>query len=115
MKERKLYVNNPLAASRFNPTSIGGVSSDLMKPTTPTEISSQDQENFSSTLNSAISALDQKQAESNNAIQGLVTGQADDLHTVMVKTTEAQLSLELAVQLRNKSLEAFNELKNMQF
>ncbi len=29
----------------------------------------------------------------------------------MIQTTEAQLALELAVQLRNRSLEAMNEIK----
>lgn len=70
---------------------------------------------FSDIIKNSINNLDNKQLESNHAIQGLVSGEADDLHNVMIKTTEAQISLELAVQLRNRSLEAMNEIKNMQF
>lgn len=40
----------------------------------------------------------------------LSTGQIDDAHTVPIAASEAQLSVELLVQLRNKSLEAYNEL-----
>ena len=70
---------------------------------------------FSGQLSKALTALEDKQFESDFAIQGLVEGKADDMHTVMIKTTEAQLSLELAVQMRNKLLEAYNEIKNTQF
>lgn len=106
---------NPLLVSQLFPSSTEKISSDIIRSTSPAENSSQDKESFSNILNTAVSALDQKQEASNHAIQGLVTGEADDLHTVMIQTTEAQLSLELAVQLRNKSLEAFNEIKNMNF
>ena len=33
----------------------------------------------------------------------------------MINMTEAQLSLETAVQVRNKVIEAYNDIKNMQF
>ena len=70
---------------------------------------------FTNLLKDSLKTLDGKQAESANAVQSLIDGSADDLHTVMIKTTEAQLSLDIAVQMRNRSLEAFNEIKNMQF
>lgn len=70
---------------------------------------------FSDVITNSIQNLEEKQLASDHAIQGLVSGEADNLHNVMIKTTEAQLALELAVQLRNRSLEAMNEIKNMQF
>lgn len=82
---------------------------------TTAKVTDKQADSFTDLLNQSINNLDSKQAESTQAIQSLVDGTADDLHTVMIKTTEAQLSLEVAVQLRNRSLEAFNEMKNMQF
>lgn len=80
------------------------------------EINSDQQgEGFSNVFNQAIAGLEQQQAASNQAIQSVIDGTADDLHTVMIQTTEAQLSLEMAVQLRNRALEAYNEIQNMQF
>lgn len=70
---------------------------------------------FSDILSQSLSSLEEKQLASDYSIQGLVTGEIDNLHDVMIQTTEAQIALELAVQLRNRSLEAMNELKNMQF
>lgn len=70
---------------------------------------------FTNLLKDSLMTLEGKQVESASAVQSLIDGSADDLHTVMIKTTEAQLSLDIAVQMRNRSLEAYNEIKNMQF
>lgn len=43
----------------------------------------------------------------------LSTGQIDDAHTVPIAAAEAQLSIDLLVQLRNKALEAFNEINRI--
>ena len=40
----------------------------------------------------------------------LATGQIDDAHTVPIAAAEAQLSVDLLVQLRNKAVEAYSEL-----
>ena len=40
----------------------------------------------------------------------LTTGQIDDAHTVPIAAAEAQLSIDLLVSLRNKAVEAYNEL-----
>lgn len=78
-------------------------------------VSGEETEAFSNVFTDALQSLEQKQTDSTQAVEALVDGSADDLHTVMMKTTEAQLSLEVAVQLRNRGLEAYNEIKNMQF
>ncbi len=40
----------------------------------------------------------------------LATGQTDDPHTEPVAAAKAQLAVELLVQLRNKALDAYNEI-----
>ena len=40
----------------------------------------------------------------------LATGQIDDAHTVPIAAAQAQLSIDLLVQLRNKAIDAYNEL-----
>lgn len=55
---------------------------------------------------------DAKAAENNLAEKQylLATGQIDDAHTVPVAAAEAQLSIDMLVQLRNKAVETYNEL-----
>ncbi len=40
----------------------------------------------------------------------LATGQIDDAHTVPIAAAEAKLSADLLVELRNKAVDAYNEL-----
>lgn len=40
----------------------------------------------------------------------LATGQIDDAHTVPIAAAEAKLSVDLLVELRNKAVDAYNEL-----
>lgn len=40
----------------------------------------------------------------------LATGQTDDPHKVMIASSKAELSVELLVQLRNKTMEAYDQL-----
>ncbi|MBS4959343.1 MAG: flagellar hook-basal body complex protein FliE [Clostridiales bacterium] len=43
----------------------------------------------------------------------LATGQISDPHTVTIASTKAQTSIDLLVNLRNKALDAYNELMRM--
>lgn len=40
----------------------------------------------------------------------LATGQTEDAHTVMIAASEAQMAVDMLVQLRNKALDSYNEL-----
>ena len=40
----------------------------------------------------------------------LVAGNTDDLHNLQIELSKAELSVSYMVQLRNKSLEAYNEM-----
>jgi flagellar hook-basal body complex protein FliE len=43
----------------------------------------------------------------------LSVGSLDDLHTLTIQTAKADLALETLVQLRNKALDAYNEIMKM--
>lgn len=75
----------------------------------------EDGQAFGGIFQTAMQQFNQSQVAADEAVQALVMGEDVALHDVMIQTTEAQLSLELAVQVRNKCLEAYNDLKNMQF
>ena len=46
--------------------------------------------------------------------EALASGQAPDLHSVTIAAEKATLSFQLAVQVRNKALEAYQEIMRMQ-
>ena len=72
-------------------------------------------QSFDSMFNSAISALDATSAKASQNTTDLITGDLDNIHSLMIDMSEAQLTLQTAVQVRNKCIEAYNEIKNMQF
>lgn len=47
-------------------------------------------------------------------VQQLAAGEEDNLHQVMIALNKASISFELMVQVRNKTLEGYQELMRMQ-
>ena len=70
--------------------------------------------NFNEILNNALDNVNQKQIDAETATQSLITGDAQDIHQVLLSTEEARLSLELASQIRNKLVDAYQEISKIQ-
>lgn len=90
-----------------------------MKTLTPIQLSfeqqaqkNQQQETipFQDIFETAVKDAYQKEKELEQSQYLLATGQIDDPHTVPAAAAQAQLSVDLMVQLRNKALDAYNEL-----
>jgi flagellar hook-basal body complex protein FliE len=58
------------------------------------------------------SALDQKASET---VTGLLSGQGVDIHEAMIATQKADMAFELALQVRNKAVAAYQQMMGMQF
>ena len=70
-------------------------------------------ENFSSTLTDLIKDVNQDQITSNNMIEKFVSGDGVQLHEVMIAGEKAKTSLELLLEIRNKTVDMFKELTRM--
>lgn len=68
---------------------------------------------FTDILKNAMENVEQTEAIANHDIELVATGQVDDLHTVMLDAAKAELALTMFVQVRNKALEAYNEIMNI--
>ncbi|MDR7435641.1 MAG: flagellar hook-basal body complex protein FliE [Armatimonadota bacterium] len=69
---------------------------------------------FVAMLEEAVSAVDTLQQRADEAAKALATGQAQDVHAVMVALEQANLALQLTIQVRNKLVEAYQEIMRMQ-
>jgi flagellar hook-basal body complex protein FliE len=58
------------------------------------------------------SALDRKASE---AVEGLLSGRGTDVHDAMIATQKADMAFELALQVRNKAVAAYQQMMGMQF
>lgn len=68
---------------------------------------------FGDHLKKAISDVSAQQDTAQDYIQRFVSGQPVELHQVMAASEEAQLSLEMLVELRNKLTDAYKSVVNM--
>ena len=68
---------------------------------------------FGSIFQSAIDYVKETDAEKNEAQYLLATGQLDNPAELTIAAAKAQIAVDLLVQLRNKALDAYNELKNI--
>ena len=69
---------------------------------------------FASQLSASLQHLQDMQTNTDNLAVQAATGQLADVHDYIIAATEANLTTQLAVQVRNKALDAFNEIMRMQ-
>jgi len=69
---------------------------------------------FGTVLQKAIQEVDALQKQGEEASIGLLTGQVQDVHTAVIALEKASLSMSLTVEVRNKVLDAYQEMMRMQ-
>lgn|SRR5690554_355239 len=69
---------------------------------------------FAEMLHQQLEAVNQLQVEAEAQAQRLARGEAESLHDVMIAAAKAQVALDLTVAIRNKVLEAYQEISRMQ-
>jgi flagellar hook-basal body complex protein FliE len=73
---------------------------------------SSDGVDFGSTLNRLVSAVEGSNAQANQATIGMVDGSVD-VHDAMIALQRADMTFQLAVQIRNKLVNAYQEMMRM--
>ena len=70
---------------------------------------------FQDTLNSMISQVNDQLQEADQLTEEFALGKTDSLHEVMIATEKASISLSFLLQIRNKLLDAYQEIMRMNF
>jgi flagellar hook-basal body complex protein FliE len=69
---------------------------------------------FKELLKKALTDLNVSQVGANDAIKSLATGGEENLHDVIISMEKASMTLQYAIQIRNKLLEAYQSVSQMQ-
>lgn len=69
---------------------------------------------FKEFLKESIEKVNELQQNSKKLSEMFALGKVDNLHQVMISVEKASLALQLSIQIRNKLLDAYNELMRMQ-
>ena len=72
------------------------------------------QEDFASLLKESINKVNELQLNAEAAIEKLAKGEVKDLHQVLVAIEEANLAFMTMMQIRNKLIDAYQELMRLQ-
>jgi flagellar hook-basal body complex protein FliE len=96
-----------------DPTQISG-----MQPIAPLEPKGVEQAtggtSFAGVLKSSLTEVNQLQQKADAAITALATGDKASLHDTMIAMEQADVSFKLMMQLRNKIVEAYQEIIKIQ-
>lgn len=95
---------------------VGGVGSGLPLPPVarPAQTEGASGEPFQKALGEAVTNLNKLQQEADSSATRLAAGEPIELHEVLLATEKASIAFQLAVQVRNKIVEAYQDVMRMQ-
>ncbi|MCD6308250.1 MAG: flagellar hook-basal body complex protein FliE [Candidatus Latescibacteria bacterium] len=93
-------------------TGIGGKGLQPLKPVDAGKTEKSD-ESFAGTLKHFVEDVNGLQNKMDNSIEKLATGEITDVHEVMIAVEEANTAMEFMIEIRNKIVEAYQEVMRM--
>jgi flagellar hook-basal body complex protein FliE len=95
-------MNISIGTTRFTPPELA-----------PAGSAQTGQGSFAEAIGAAIGHVESAQASAQSAASDLLIGGKGDVHTVALVAQQAELSLELFQQVRNKFVQAYQEIMKM--
>ena len=95
-----------LSGIRILPADVASVTRSGVRPGEPS---------FGEQLRDAVSGVDAQGVEEQYKVANLMEGNGTDVHDAMIAVQKADLSFQLMVQVRNKVVQAYQEIERLQF
>jgi flagellar hook-basal body complex protein FliE len=70
--------------------------------------------NFSDILKNAINSVNEAQINADDAVKSVLKGESKDIHETMIVLQKAETSLQMMLEVRNRLLEAYQEIMRTQ-
>ena len=86
----------------------GSVQLDVRQPSSP-------RSDFFETLEGAMDKVQEVQTGADQQVANVLQGNGQDLHAAMVAVEKADLSFQMMMQVRNKIVQAYQTISQMQF
>ena len=94
---------------------IKRISHDLNRMANTTKSTGREDGGFVETLQSFYHQVNRGLIEADQEVRAFALGKGHDLHDVMIAGEKANLSFRFLLKIRNKLLEAYQEIMRMQF
>ena len=73
------------------------------------------EKSFGEQLENAVSGVDLQHQDAEYKVNSMLAGAGTDVHDAMISVQKADLSFQLMLQVRNKVVQAYQEIERMQF
>ena len=93
-------------------TRVGGQALPPVKPRIETRVDDGNN-TFAETLDKFVTDVNSLQNQADVSIEKLATGEISDVHQVMKAVEEANIAMEFMLEIRNKIIEAYQEIMRM--
>lgn len=91
---------------------VAAIGMDVAAPTQLVQSSPVTQ--FGNWFTQELQAVNTQMVSAEQGVQKLAAGASDNLHDTMIQLEQARLSFQLAIQVRTRVLEAYQEIMRMQ-
>lgn len=85
-----------------------------LEPLAPADKASSGGEAFQNVFNSAIHDIKSSRGEADRMVASWMNGEQTDIHQVATSIQKAELTFELALEVRNKMMQAYQDVMRMQ-
>jgi len=108
-------MTSPISAVGFMPSfPTSGVGADMSVGTTTTTSATPGAgADFASVLASSLDGLQATQSKADGLALQAASGDLKDVHDYMIASNEASLATQMVVTIKNKAVDAFNEIMRM--
>jgi flagellar hook-basal body complex protein FliE len=95
-------------------TSIANIAPLALPQLTPASTSAGQPGEFQKVLTGAINQVESLNNGAADSVQKFLSGDNEDLHTTILATQKAEMAFQLGLQVRNKVVDAYQEIMKMQ-
>lgn len=104
-----------IAAIQLGTTAGASLQNAASSLTFPQEAQSAGSSPFSGLMTDAIGQVSKLEDQAHTAVDGLMSGSGVDVHEAMIASQKASMAFELALSVRNKAVQAYQQVIGMQF
>jgi flagellar hook-basal body complex protein FliE len=96
----------------MNITGLSSIQQGILTQSKPVEKESG--LNFRDVLIEALQNVNHLEKESDILTDKFIKGETDSIHSVLIAAEKASIALDMIIQVRNKIIDAYNEIMRMQ-
>lgn len=93
----------------------GGFIPPIQQPSSVSPLGETKEAGFGDVLKNAVQQVEKMSTDAQSQVKDLLAGDRADVHNVMIAVQKADVAFQFMMQVRNKIVNAYQEIERMQF